>query len=494
MEDSQNNTNYSKDNSPKSSFQSQETQQSQSEKQLLDWKKYLFNENTQIDVIKFKKWDRNLDFPDQQVLQRDLNRTRNSEEYFKKEKTQQNLQLIATFYCINNQVNYQQGMLDIIAPFLLLRSPTFKLPKCYAYFNAFMNKFFPEVLKARVQFLKIQIRFQNLSKIAQSSDKGKSLPHANCSIALCKILLKYHSQKLSKLLVQLDIDLSATVTQWILTMFSQGTRLDLVYLIYDEYLKRGNCNYIFYLAIGLILIQEEEIWNLYEEDEDSVIIFFNKKIKNLETKESVYKLFQKADQIKKNTPKSFEHFIDNIGFNDHSILSIEDIQNMLNLNLVEDMIPLYSQEIIESLEDKKGENIIFNLIDCRITTPYAQPFPKTIPFSLVKLSKSDKYVDDYSNQIIEFIKKTDPQQTNTHLSFVINSIQTNSEIQILEKILKKLKEDDIFLISLLADSKKLQNYVESDKNNKKLKENNIIQSNLKKQNQQQNNHSLCVLI
>ncbi|EAR97282.2 rab-GTPase-TBC domain protein (macronuclear) [Tetrahymena thermophila SB210] len=478
MEDSQNNTNYSKDNSSKSSFQSQETQQSQSEKQLLDWKKYLYDENTQIEVIKFKKWDRNLDFPDQQVLQRDLNRTRNSEEYFKKEKTQQNLQLIATFYCISNQVNYQQGMLDIIAPFLLLRSPTFKLPKCYAYFNAFMNKYFPEVLKARI------------------SDRGKSLPHANCSIALCKILLKYHSQKLSKLLVELDIDLSATVTQWILTMFSQGTRLDLVYLIYDEYLKRSNCNYIFYLAIGLILTQEEEIWNKYEEDQDSVIIFFNKKIKNLETKECVQKLFLKADQIKNNTPKSFEHFIDNIGFNDHSILSIEDIQNMLNLNLVEDMIPLYSQEIIESIENKKGENITFNLIDCRITTPDAQPFPNTIPFSLSKLSKSDKsdkYINDYSNQIIEFIKKNDPQQVNTHISFVINSIQTHSEIQILEKILKKLKENDIFLISLLVDSKKLQNYIQNHKNNKKHKEINNLPLQ-KKQNFEQSTDSSCILI
>ncbi|KAL4449305.1 hypothetical protein ABPG74_015687 [Tetrahymena malaccensis] len=478
MEDSQNKTNYTKDNSQKSSFQSQDAQQSQNEKQLLDWKKYLYDENTQIEVIKFKKWDRNLDFPDQQVLQRDLNRTRNQEEYFKKEKTQQNLQLIATFYCINNQVNYQQGMLDIIAPFLLLRSPTFKLPKCYAYFNAFMNKYFPEVLKARI------------------SDKGKSLPHANCSIALCKILLKYHSQKLSKLLVELDIDLSATVTQWILTMFSQGTRLDLVYLIYDEYLKRGNCNYIFYLAIGLILNQEEKIWELYDEDQDNVIIFFNKKIKNLETKESVYKLFSKADQIKKNTPRSFEHFIDNIGFNDHSILSIEDIQNMLNLNLVEDMIPLYSQEIIENLEAKKGENIIYNLIDCRITTPDAQPLPNTISFSLAKLSKtdkSDKYVNDYSNQIIELIKKADPQQVNTHLSFVINSIQTHSEIQILEKILKKLQEENIFLISLLVDSKKLQNYVDNHKNNKKLKENSN-QSQKKKQNIEQGNETSCVLI
>lgn len=39
----------------------------------------------------------------------------------------------------------------------------------------------------------------------------------------------------------------------------RGTPLNLVYLLYDEYLKRGNCNYIFYLAIGLILTQEEVI-------------------------------------------------------------------------------------------------------------------------------------------------------------------------------------------------------------------------------------------
>jgi len=64
----------------------------------------------------------------------------------KKENFKQVLRRITTFYCKQNGVTYQQGLLEVVFPFALLRSKDFKTKKCYAYFNAFMRKHFPKVI------------------------------------------------------------------------------------------------------------------------------------------------------------------------------------------------------------------------------------------------------------------------------------------------------------------------------------------------------------
>ena len=55
----------------------------------------------------------------------------------------------------------------------------------------------------------------------------------------------------------------------------------MVYLLFDEYLKRENKNYIFYVAVSLILLKESVIFDIMKNDSDELMLFFNKKIKNL---------------------------------------------------------------------------------------------------------------------------------------------------------------------------------------------------------------------
>ena len=55
----------------------------------------------------------------------------------------------------------------------------------------------------------------------------------------------------------------------------------MVYLLFDEYLKRENKNYIFYVAVSLILVKESVIFDIMKNDVDELMLFFNKKIKNL---------------------------------------------------------------------------------------------------------------------------------------------------------------------------------------------------------------------
>lgn len=47
------------------------------------------------------------------VLVNDLARTRSNEAFFQKESTKRNLRYLTTFYCKSNNVNYQQGLLEV---------------------------------------------------------------------------------------------------------------------------------------------------------------------------------------------------------------------------------------------------------------------------------------------------------------------------------------------------------------------------------------------
>ena len=47
------------------------------------------------------------------ILEKDLTRTRTDDPFFVKESTRKNLCLLTTFYCKYNNVNYQQGLLEV---------------------------------------------------------------------------------------------------------------------------------------------------------------------------------------------------------------------------------------------------------------------------------------------------------------------------------------------------------------------------------------------
>lgn len=129
------------------------------------------------------------------LLNKDLIRTRTTQEYFRKESTRKLLKRIATFYCIQNKVNYQQGLLEVVIPFALLKSKHIETRKCYAYFNSFMKKCFPRVLTQK------------------TIENRKELPHAILAISLTQILLNFHCSLVYEILKTNEIPLSMVVTQ-----------------------------------------------------------------------------------------------------------------------------------------------------------------------------------------------------------------------------------------------------------------------------------------
>lgn len=100
-----------------------------------------------------------------------------------------------------------------------------------------MNKYFPKVLEWNI--LKGQ----------------KQLAHVLSAIQFCEILLKYHCADFYNRILKLDdFNLSMVVTPLIMTLFAKGTSIQLVFLIFDEYMKRHNPNYIFFMVAALFMI------------------------------------------------------------------------------------------------------------------------------------------------------------------------------------------------------------------------------------------------
>jgi len=47
------------------------------------------------------------------------------------------------------------------------------------------------------------------------------------------------------------------VTPLIMTLFAKGTSIQLVFLIFDEYMRRHNPNYIFFMITALFMSQKQ---------------------------------------------------------------------------------------------------------------------------------------------------------------------------------------------------------------------------------------------
>ena len=90
-----------------------------------NWEKILKNDisskDTKIISEKINIDDYNLNFPDEKIIIDDCNRTKINEGNLE-ENFEENLKKILIFYCKLNEIKYKQGLNEILAPFLLLKS------------------------------------------------------------------------------------------------------------------------------------------------------------------------------------------------------------------------------------------------------------------------------------------------------------------------------------------------------------------------------------
>eukprot|EP01017_Pseudomicrothorax_dubius_P030400 TRINITY_DN3793_c0_g3_i4.p1 TRINITY_DN3793_c0_g3~~TRINITY_DN3793_c0_g3_i4.p1 ORF type:complete len:442 (+),score=79.22 TRINITY_DN3793_c0_g3_i4:167-1492(+) len=329
----------------KDGFSSQ-ANKSRKKKTPLNWKIHLESAATLQDMIAFRKWDKNFSrMKDANVVDNDLGRTRADEPFMHRPQTLENLKLLCCFYCIQNNLRYQQGLLELIVPFLLLKNNDFPLEKCYAYFNAFMTKFCPSMLMPKPLHSKYE------------------LPHLVSAMSFCEILLNYHNPDLLNLFKSCEIESEAIIVPWIVTFFIKDIPLELSYLILDRIINRNDKNYIFYMMIGFFLHNQNTIIaNREMDDYAEMLPFIRRTLKeSIQTRETLLKWLDLADQVEANTPKSFEAHLKFYGFFEKDLLSENDIKGLMSFQIGK-IMAIYPFELLEFLARTKNTEMAFKSV------------------------------------------------------------------------------------------------------------------------------------
>ena len=228
--------------------------------------------------------DYNLKYDWLQTIQNDSKRTR-VRERFNFNNFEQTLQKILIYFCKLNNIEYKQGLNEILGPFLLLKVkiPTMKLSRIYNLFTLFIDYFFSNYYYETDLFSFIS------------------------SISLVNLLLKYHCPDLYTLFQENNITAEMYAINWLLTTYANKNSLEITYMLWDILLEENDQLFIHFMVIAFLLYHKEKIG---ETDGSSIPVFFSKN--QVSTKELLNDLVKSAREIRNNTPISFRLLVKNL--------------------------------------------------------------------------------------------------------------------------------------------------------------------------------------
>ena len=248
------------------------------------------------------------------IIQRDIIRTR-IVEFKSKEELMKETEQILGFYCLNENVKYQQGMHEIAFAVILLKNDNkFKLEHAYAYFKGILENYIPHILHSKY------------------TKDGQGLPHLACYLKLTSAMLRFHDIELWKHLEFFDVYIELFATPWIMTFFSRAMPLELLYEFWDIYLLERDRLFLFYIIIALLVIKRDKI--LQKREMGHLLCYLSKEMRITSLKE-LGALYQIAVHIRASTPKSFGILISKLGLFDrkqlHSSEELDYVENILSI-------------------------------------------------------------------------------------------------------------------------------------------------------------------
>ena len=130
-------------------------------------------------------------------------------------------------------------MLDIILPFLFLKSKCFRLGEVYAHAKKFLTNFIHNTLQT------------------MHNGEEKCLPFLSCSLQLSWILLKYHDVQLYNHLQRYNVKMQSFATPWILTNFSRVVSFPLIYELVEITLYERDELLALYFVVAILSIYKK---------------------------------------------------------------------------------------------------------------------------------------------------------------------------------------------------------------------------------------------
>ena len=370
--------------------------------------------------------DYNLSYFNEQTIKNDTHRTR-VRERFNYSDFESVLQKVLIYFCKLNNIEYKQGLNEILGPFLLLKIklPKLTLPRIYNIFTLFIDYFLPNYFYETELF-----SFRN-------------------SISLVTLLLKFHSPKLYLLFKNNKITAEMYSINWILTTFANKNSLEITYALWDTLLEENDQLFVHLMIISFLEYNQKKF---FETDGSSIPVLFSKI--QISTKEELNQIVEEARNLRKHTPLSFRILAHNLEIFKSRTIKLKDAyekyspEQMLSL-------PIFPEELLCNLYKSKDKILCpneqcGNFFMLKKNTDESD-VNKTQTFC--PICKISNIFNDIKYIVIDLRNKNDSQTKENiinegSLSFINTEILTQTN-------LNKINVEDLFLQQVIKH--KLEN-------------------------------------
>ena len=263
--------------------------------------------------------DYNLSFEYEKTIINDCLRTRVNER-FDYPDFDEWLKKLLIYYCKLNNIEYKQGINELLAPFLLLRIKiNISISRIFNIFSYFIDYFLtnyyyePELYAFR------------------------------SSLSLLTLLLKYYDPELYILFENTSITPQMYATNWFLTTYANKNKLDIVYNLWKYLIEQNDQLNLHFIVIAFLKYHRQKF---LECDFSSVPLSFSQlKIK---TREELFEILTIAENIKKTIPYSFRILVNELEiFKPRSINLKEKYEKYKTDEMI--TFPILSGEILHYL-------------------------------------------------------------------------------------------------------------------------------------------------
>ena len=257
------------------------------QQRLVLWETFLFNIsspsgiNTDFDILTACP-----EREDQIVIINDCKRTRSREKGLVP-GFQKILEAVLTHYCTTKGLIYKQGLNEIFGPLILLqfKIKSLKLSKLFDMGEVFIDQFLPNYFYE------------------------KDIYSLRCSLSLFTILLRYHEPSVYNRLDITDIVPEVYATNPLMTLMLGKLKLDLVYELWERIIKTQDVLISHFLLVSLLIYHREMIINC----EKSYLATLMTAL-TITSIEELDIIFNKALQLREQTPYSYRNLVNKIGF------------------------------------------------------------------------------------------------------------------------------------------------------------------------------------
>ena len=354
-------------------------------------------------------------------------------------------------------------MQDIFIPFVYLKSKEFPLSEVYAYSKGYIEMFMPNTLHSKFD------------------GKDYSLPHLQCQLSLCKMLLKYHDIELYNHFNQMEVEVEAFATPWILTQFSRVVDFSLIYELIEIILFEHDQLICFYMSIALLKRYKGDILELGSIE--TLLPFLQRKVK-IYTIRELCQLYYEAVSIRAKTPVSFAILINKLKINDPVVLiSNEEMRDLQSLEL--ETFVVYPEELMlhqgiisncyhlyNTTNNDKSMNKFYSTSNQNkyVTGTSESQDPRDIDsITSINILKRDSSNDTEIGKSVRFklIDLTLKKKTRTMLkdTITVHGTKDKTPLELLQEMASDLRKYNVLLITsdhkVKLDSSELKRKMET---------------------------------